>query len=120
MGMQWREQNDGKILEIQASGKLAHDDYVNFVPEFDRLVKQHGMVNVLFDMVDFHGWTARALWDDIKLDLRHVGDVKHVAMVGDKKWEKGVTMLGRPFTAAQVRYYDRSQMDEARNWVQSK
>ena len=120
MGMQWKEQNGGKILEVQASGILAHEDYERFAPEFDRLVKQNGLVSVLFDMVDFHGWTARVLWDDIKLDLRHLGEVKHVAKAGDKRWEKGVSMLARPFTDAQVRYYDHSQMDEARNWVQSR
>lgn len=118
MGMQWKEQNDGKIVEVQATGRLAHEDYERFAPEFDRLVKQHGLVNVLFDMVDFHGWTARALWDDIKLDFMHHTDMKHVAMVGDKKWEKGMSMFCRPFTTAKVRYFDHSHMDEARNWVQ--
>jgi hypothetical protein len=119
MGMQWKEENDGKILEVQASGKLAHGDYERFAAEVDRLVKEHGMVSVLFDMVDFHGWTPRALWDDIRLDIRHFGEMERMAMVGDKKWEKRMSLLFRPFTPARVRYYDRSKMDEARDWVRS-
>ncbi len=120
MGMQWKEEMNGRILEVQVSGKLAREDYAQFVPEFDRVVKQHGLVNVLVDMVDFHGWTAGALWDDVKLDFRHFSDVKRLAMVGDKPWERRMTMMCRPFTAAQVRYYDHSSMDEARNWVETK
>jgi universal stress protein A len=119
MGMQWKEEDHGKVLEVQASGKLGHEDYERFAAEFDRLVKEHGMVSVLFDMVDFHGWTPRALWDDLKLDLRHSGEMKRVAMVGDKQWEKRASMLFRPVTPAQVRYYDRSKIDEARDWVRS-
>ena len=119
MGMQWKEQNGGRVMEVQATGTLAHEDYERFVPEFDRLVRQQGMVNVLVDMEDFHGWTPQALWDDIKFDLKHFSDMRHVAMVGDKKWEKVLSMMRRPFSAAQIRYYDHSQIDEARNWVQS-
>ena len=118
MGMQWKEQNGGELLEVRMSGKVAHDDYERFVPEFDNLVQEKGLVSILYDMTDFQGWTPRALWDEIKLDLRHFGDVKHVAMVGDKKWEEQMAVLHKPFTRAQVRYFDRSKIDEARNWVQ--
>ncbi len=119
MGMKWKKEMDGKLLEVQVSGRLAHEDCARFAPEFDQAVKEHGLVNVLCDMVDFQGLTPGALWDDIKLDLKHHGDVKKMAVVGDKQWEKWMTMCCRPFTAAQVRYYDHSQMDEARNWVET-
>ena len=32
---------------------------------------KHGKISVLFEMADFRGWKAAALWDDIKLDLKH-------------------------------------------------
>jgi hypothetical protein len=63
------ETNGGKVLEVQVSNKVTHDDYQRFVPAFERLVKQHGKIRVLFEMAGFHGWEAGALWDDIKFDL---------------------------------------------------
>jgi len=119
MAIQLNEKNAGKVLDVQVSGKLGHEDYAHFVPEFDRLVKEHGKIRVLFEMVDFHGWTAGALWDDIKFDLRHFSDIERLAMVGDKKWEKGMSVFCRPFTSATIRYFDRSAMDEARAWLES-
>ena len=50
-----------KLLEVQVSGKLVHEDYKHFVPEFERLVKQNGKIRVLFEMADFHGWEGAAL-----------------------------------------------------------
>ena len=117
MGMQWKEENGGRVLEVLATGTLAHEDYIGLMPAFERLVKENGLVNVLFDMVDFHGWTPGALWDDVKLDFRHFGDVKRLAVVGDKTWERRMAMFCRPFTRAQIRYFDQSKIDEARQWV---
>ena len=66
-----KETNGGKVLEIQLTGKLAKEDYDLFVPAVERLVKAHGKIRLLVEMHDFHGWTAGALWQDIKFDARH-------------------------------------------------
>ena len=62
MPIQLDEQNGGQILVVHVSRKLAKADYEHFVPEFERLVRQHGKLRVLFDMTGFHGWDAGALW----------------------------------------------------------
>ena len=117
MAIKLVEKQDGKVLEVEVSGKLVHDDYQRFVPEFERLVQQHGKIRVLFEMVDFHGWEAAALWDDVKFDLKHFSDIERLAIVGDKKWEKGMSVFCRPFTTAQIRYFDRAAISEARAWI---
>lgn len=119
MAIQVNERDEGNLLEVQVSGKLAHEDYAHFVPVFERLVKEHGRIRVLFEMADFHGWTAGALWDDVKFDLRHFSDIERLAMVGDKKWEAGMSVFCRPFTSASIRYFERSEIDEARRWLVS-
>ena len=52
MAIKLAEKLDGKVLEVQVTGRLVHEDYTRFVPEFERLVKQHGKINVLFEMVE--------------------------------------------------------------------
>lgn len=112
------EKNDGRILEVQVTGKLSHEDYGHLVPAFERLVREHGKLGVLFEMVDFHGWEAGALWDDIKFDVKHFSDIERLAMVGDSKWEQGMSMFCRPFTTAAIRYFDRSAIAQARTWLE--
>jgi hypothetical protein len=113
------ERLGGKVLEVAVSGTLTHSDYERFVPSFERLAKQHGKVRMLFEMTDFHGWEAAALWDDIKFDLKHFADLERLAMVGDKQWEKGMSVFCRPFTTATIRYFDRTAIEDARTWLQS-
>lgn len=117
MPIAMNDSNNGRVLEVHASGTLTGDDYSKLLPAFEQRIKRHNKVNVLFDMVDFHGWDAKGLWGDLKFDLKHFADVGRFAMVGDQKWEKNLTDLSRPFTTAEVRYFDRSHLDEARAWV---
>jgi hypothetical protein len=117
MAVKMVEKHEGKVLELQASGKLTHEDYQQFVPEVDRLVKTHGKINVLFEMVDFHGWEAAALWDELKFDLTHLSQINRLAMVGNKKWEQGMANFCAPFNHADVRFFDPTQYAEARAWL---
>jgi len=119
MATRLTERNGGKVLEVAVSGKLTHSDYERFIPEFERLAKQHGKIRVLFEMTDFHGWEAAALWDDIKFDLRHFADIERLALVGDKKWQKEMSVFCRPFTTARIRYYDHAAIEDARTWLTS-
>lgn len=119
MATRLTETNGGRVLEVSVSGKLTHDDYQHFVPAFERLVTRHGTIRVLFEMTDFHGWEAAALWDDMKFDLKHFSDIERLAMVGDKQWEKGMSVFCRPFTTATIRYFDRAALEEARTWLAS-
>ena len=118
MAAQLTETNGGRVLEVQVSGKLTDEDYKRFVPAFERLVKSHGKIRVLFEMVDFHGWELGALWDDIKFDAKHFKDIDMLAMVGDKTWEKAMSAFCRPFTTATIRYFDRAAIGEARAWLE--
>lgn len=113
------ERNGGKLLEVEVTGKLAHEDYKVFVPEFERLLKANGKLRVLFVMKDFHGWNGAAVWDDIKFDVKHFADIERIAMVGDKAWEKGMSVFCRPFTTAKLHYFDLSELTAARSWVES-
>lgn len=117
MAIKLNETVGGKVLEVKVSGKLVHADYEHFVPEFERLVKQHGKLRVLFNMVEFHGWEVAALWDDIKFDLKHFSHIERLAMIGGKTWEKWMAGFCKPFTTAEVRFFDPAQSDEAHTWL---
>ena len=97
MAIQVNEEGGGKILVVQVSGKLTAPDYAHFAPEFERLVRQHGKLRMLFDMTGFHGWEASALWEDIKFDAKHFADIERLAMVGEAKWQKGTSIFRTPY-----------------------
>jgi hypothetical protein len=109
----------GRVLEVRVTGKLTKESYEKFVPAVGAQIKQYGKLRILFVMQDFHGWTAGAMWEDLKFDLKHWNDIERLAVVGDRKWEKGMAAFCKPFTKAQIRYFDASQIEEARQWCES-
>ena len=118
MSIQLMEEQGGKLLDVRVSGKLSKEDYAEFIPELDRLVIRHGKVRILMEMDDFHGWNAGAAWEELKADVKHYSDVERVAMVGDKKWQEDLVRLASHFTGAEVRYFDRAELMQARAWVE--
>jgi len=112
------ETDGGKALEVQLSGKLVKEDYEKFVPVVERLVKQHGTIRMLVVMHDFHGWTAGALWEDTRFAWHHFSAIERLAVVGETRWQHGMAVFCKPFTAAVIRYFDHTTLDEARAWLE--
>jgi hypothetical protein len=112
------EARGDRVLHVQASGKFSKDDYQHFVPEVERLISKQGKIRILFEMRDFHGWNAGALWEDIKFDLKHFSDIERLAMVGDKKWEEWMATFCKPFTTATIRYFDSTRTKDAEIWIE--
>jgi hypothetical protein len=117
MTLELHETDEGEVLIIKAVGKLSKEDYETFVPKVEQLIKHFGKIRILFVMKDFHGWDASALWQDIKFDIRHFKDIERLALVGDKKWEKGMSIFCKPFTTAKVKYFDSKETDKAQVWI---
>jgi hypothetical protein len=106
-----------KVLGFKMSGKLHDEDYQHFVPLVDDAIAQSGKVRLLAQFQDFHGWDLHALWDDIKFSTTHCTKIERIALVGDKKWEKWMAQVCKPFTMAKIRYFDTAEIDAARAWV---
>lgn len=117
MPVELKEMSDGRILDVRATGKIEAADYAQLVPMFKRDADKHGKLRLLFELHDFHGWTAGALWEDLKFEAKHFTDIERLAIVGDKKWEKGMALFCKPFTTAKVRYFHADQISAAREWL---
>jgi hypothetical protein len=111
------ERAGGQVLAVDLKGKLEKKDYELFAPEVERLIDKHGKVSVLVDLTDFDGWDAGGLWEDIKFDLKHFNDVEKIAFIGEKKWQKGMATFCKPFTTAEIRYFEPTRRQEAMDWV---
>lgn len=117
MPIQYSEKQDGKELEIRVSGRIVKEDYETFVPLIDRLVAQHGKIRMLMEMHDFHGWTLGAAWEDTKFAMHHFHDIERLAIVGETKWQEAMAIFCKPFTKAEVRFFDSSTAEQARTWL---
>ena len=98
-------------IGFKMSGKLHDADYKTFVPQLDAAIAKEGKVRILAQFHDFHGWDAKALWDDIKFSTTHCTKIERIALVGEKTWEKWMATVCKPFTMAKVRYFDTHELE---------
>ena len=105
------------IIYTVAEGKLTKEDYDRLIPLLEEKIESFGIIRWYFEMQDFEGWSLSAMWQDIKFDFKNREKLERIAMVGNKKWEKELTQLMKPFTGASIQYFDLTQKDEAKNWI---
>lgn len=117
MTLKLTEERGSNVVVVHVSGKLVKADYEHFVPEIECLVRQYGKLRLLFDMTDFHGWEVSAAWEDFKFGIEHCSDIERLAMVGENKWQKGMATFCKPFTKAEIRYFEHAASVAAQKWL---
>ena len=111
------EGSAGNYIEVQLSGKLSKEAYEAFVPDLEKAIAEHGKIRLLVEMKDFHGWDLEAVWEDTKFGYKHFSDIERIAIVGESTWEKWMTSFCRPFTRAKLKYFESTDLEEARKWA---
>ena len=107
----------GHVIEVQATGKLTKEAYESFVPQTEALIEKYGKIRLLFILHDFHGWSAGAMWEDLKFDLKHFTHIERLAIVGETNWQKAMSVFCRPFTTAKIKYFDHTDIQKAPDWI---
>lgn len=82
----------GKVIMLKFKEKLRKEDYEEFVPMLESQMRDGQRVRILVELHDFDGWTVGALWEDTKFAARHFKDIEKLAVVGDAKWQEGLTL----------------------------
>ena len=108
--------HDG-VLGFKLSGTLQDADYQTFVPRVDEAIANEGKVRILAQFHDFNGWDAHALWDDIQFATTHCTKINRIALVGEKDWQKWMAQICKPFTMAQLQYFDVHDIEAAWAWL---
>ncbi|PID46170.1 MAG: hypothetical protein CSB47_05535 [Proteobacteria bacterium] len=111
-----REDN---IFAIRVSGRLTHEEYHNFLPELEGLIKRYGKISLLIELDEFDGAELGVLKEDVEFGLSHQDQFEKIAIVGDKLWERWAVNLGKPFVDGEVKYFDRENAHEAWDWLRS-
>jgi hypothetical protein len=111
------EIQEGQIIEVTVSGRLTKEAYQDFIPRTEAAIKKYGKIRVVFVTLGFQGWDAGALWEDFKFEIKHFAYIERLAIVGESKWEKGMSFFCRPFTTATIKYFDHCDLEKAREWI---
>jgi universal stress protein A len=105
------------VVAFKAVGKLTHADYQKFLPQLEKMIEEQGQISLLLELENFHGWDKEAAKDDYEFAKSHLDAFKRIAIVGDSRWEKWLTLMAKPFVNTEVRFFTPDQLSEAWDWV---
>ncbi len=119
MPLEMEELAAGQILRVSVSGNLTTQDYRPFVAEAESLIAHWGELRLLIELHEIKGFSLVAMWEDLKFDLQHFGDITKLAVVGEKQWHIWMTELCKPFISGETHFFSSSHADEALAWLKS-
>ena len=115
--IQLLEESEGNLVAFRISGNVNKNDYSVMLPVLEERIRQHGKVRVYAELMDVEAYSLRALYEDIKFDIKHASDFSKIALVGDSDWISWVATAARPFTTAAIKYFDFRQREAAWAWI---
>lgn len=120
MAIELQKDETSRIVGVRLTGQLTRQDYELFIPRMERLINEHGSLNLMVLMLDFQGWDFHGLWVDTRYGFKHYGQIKRIALVGETKWKEGMGGFCKPFTRAEILYFDSPEVNRAREWLRER
>ena len=74
-------------------------------------------IRLLAGLHDFEGRTSQRTVGGHKIRGQTLQQHQRLAVVGEWRWQKGITVFVKSFTLADVRYFEIQEIDKARKWV---
>lgn len=110
---------ESNIIYTFSHGTIDTEDMEGLLPILKEKIEKHGKARWYYEMKDFNGWKVEAFWEDIKFDFKHSRDFEKIAMVGEKKWQDWMTQTMKPFSPAEIKYFDLSDEKLAKEWIEA-
>lgn len=111
------KERQGDRVTLQMSGTIEKSDYVDILPQLEKMVEDHGTVRAVVLLDGVEGWTPAALVEDLRFDWRHRKDVDKCAIVGETTGQKWLAKLAAPIFSGEVRFFPKDRLAEAESWV---
>lgn len=108
---------DTNVYELVIDGAIGAAEFDAMLVQFEMAIAKHGKIRVLEEIRELGGIPPTKLWEDLKFGFRHMRDIERAAVVARQKWIEVLGNLIHPFISADVRYYQPSELEEARAWV---
>ena len=111
------DESSGNVIGFKAIGTITASDYQKLLPEVRALVEKEGNIRMLYDLSDFKREKLEAWLPDLKFAMEFHNEIKKMAIVGDKSWEKWMSHLAKPFYARDAKFFHSADIAKAWAWL---
>lgn len=105
------------FVKLKIIGTLTHEDYSVITPMLENAIEgiNNPKISLLVDATNFEGWSLEAVWDDLKLGLKHNNEFYKIAFIGNKSWQEYGIKISNWFTQGDLKYFE--NLDDAQDWL---
>jgi hypothetical protein len=107
------------VLGIEAIDDVEKEDYENvLVPAVEAALAQHGKVRLVYVLgPEFDDYEGEAVWEDLKLGVRHPTSFERIAIVTDARWAGPAIKVFSVLMPGQARAFPLGQLEAAKSWA---
>ena len=107
------------VIALSFSGLITSKDYTDsLIPLIDAAAKEHDKLKLLCVLDQyFDGYSAGAMWDDMRFGFSHLTTFSKLALVTDIDWIRKSAKLFGSLMPTEVMVFDVDDLDDAKNWI---
>ncbi|MEQ3728990.1 MAG: STAS/SEC14 domain-containing protein [Tateyamaria sp.] len=109
------------VIALRFSGLITSQDYSNsLVPLIDEAAKEHDKLKLLCVLDQyFDGYSAGAVWDDMRFGFSHFTTFSKLALVTDIDWIRKSAKLFGGLMPTEVMVFDNDEFEDAKAWIRT-
>ncbi|MEA3288944.1 MAG: STAS/SEC14 domain-containing protein [Campylobacterota bacterium] len=110
---------DYVFIKMKIIGTLTHEDYEMITPMLENAFEsiENPKTSLFIDARNFEGLSLDAVWDELKITLKHNSDFYKIAFLGTNSWQKYGVKISNWFSFSQIEYFEKEE--EALAWLSS-
>jgi hypothetical protein len=107
------------VLGLEAVDDVEKEDYEKVVlPAVEEAHARHGKLRVVYVLGPaFDEYEGGAVWEDLKLGLRHPATFERIALVTDAGWAAPALRVLSVLWPGQARAFRLAELDDAKSWA---
>ncbi len=71
-----------------------------------------------FDLTQMNDFSIPAAWEDVKLAMRHLTNIRKLAIAGNEKWQKMPSNYSNYLHPAEVKFFPETETAVAQSWIE--
>ena len=107
------------IVGFRVSGTVTTADIQPWASLLENKIQQEGKLRAYVEYESISGITWNAIVQDLKFDLKHLGDFEKAAIVSDKAWMNLSAKIAGFLPNLEVKTFSFAEKEQAQQWVKS-
>lgn len=113
-------ESKGATIGIEVSGKVSPEEENKWIGVFDKLIEEHGDINVLVKLDGRIKFGVEVAFSDLKWTCKNIKNMNKLAIVSESKILSLLVAADSPFgklVGVSERHFESSKLADAWKWV---